>query len=235
MKICVLGNSQVACLKAAWDVADMRSRLHELTFFAAFGLSLSKLKIDGERLVPSTVSLRRHLMYTAGQGEINLPDYDAVLICGTGLVIRPVDARTSRQVLRTLSSDVLRNSLAYSLASQVRQISDTPIYIMPAPLLDERTADRVRFEIVGYDEYFSLMTQALDIPKAHLLKQPEQTITRGHYTKLEFSKDAVRLAVAGKQEGIQHKDEDYNHMNADYGAVRLKDFFERLVADKRQI
>jgi hypothetical protein len=131
-------------------------------------------------------------------------------------------------VLQALSSDLLKTSLAYSLAGKVRQITHAPIYVMHAPLLDERTAAKARFEVFSYDHYFPLMNQALDIPGAHLLKQPEQTITRGHYTKLEFSKDAVRLAVKIEGEGIRHKEEDYNHMNALYGAVRLKDFFEGL-------
>jgi hypothetical protein len=228
VKICVLGNSQAACLKAAWDVPKNRPPRHELTFFAAFGMSLGNLAVDGERLVPSTKALRRHLEYTAGLGEVDGPAYDAFLICGAGFGLRPIDARLSRQLVGALSSDLLRTSLAYSLASKVRQITDAPIYIMHAPLLDERTAGRARFEVLSYGDYFPLLKQAVDIPMADLLKQPEQTITRGHYTKLEFSKDAVRLAVKGGGEGIQHKDEDYNHMNADYGAVRLKDFFERL-------
>ena len=230
MNVCVLGNSQVACVKAAWDVRKNRPRNHKLTFFAAFGLSLSNLEVDGKRLVPSTEALRQHMLYTARVDAVDAAAYDAFLICGAGLGLRPVDARLSGQVLGALSVDLVRTSLAYSLAAKVRQITDADIYVMHSPLLDERTAGRARFEIVPYDAYFPLMEQAFDIPGAQLLRQPEHTITRGHYTKLEFSKDAVRLAVSRKSEGIQHKAEDNNHMNVDYGAVRLKDFFERLPA-----
>jgi len=228
MNVCVLGNSQAACVKGAWDIKKNRPRQYRLTFFAAFGLSLGNLEVDGDRLVPSNEALRQHMLYTAGVDEVVGSAYDAFLICGAGLGLRPIDARVSHQLLEALSADLVRASLAYSLAAKVRQITDADIYIMHSPLLDERTAGRARFNIVPYEDYFPLMERALDIPGAQLLRQPEQTITLGHYTKLEFSKDAVRLAVSRKSEGIQHKAEDNNHMNVDYGAVRLKDFFERL-------
>ncbi len=228
MKVCVLGNSHAACLKAAWDIAEDRPPNVQMTFFAAFWLSLRNLEIDGRHLVPSTRTLRRTLMYTAGQGEVDVSAYDAFLICGGGIELGPVDARVSHQVLRATSSDLLRTSLAYSLSTKIRQISDAPIYVMHNPLSDERTAGGVSFEVVNYADYFPMMEQALDIPKVRLLRQPEQTITCGHYTRLEFSKDAVRLVVKDADRGIRHTDDDFNHMNVHYGAVRLKDFFERL-------
>lgn len=228
MKVCVLGNSQAACLKNAWDVAENRPAQHDVTFFAAFDLSLSNLKVEGGRLVPATEGLRRNLLYTSGLSDVDVAAYDVFLICGAGLAFRPVDARTSRQVVATWTADLLKTSLAYELAKKVRQLTDKPIYIMPAPLFDERTAVRARFDVLEYSSYIPLLEQALDIPNTVLLRQPDETITRGHYTKLDFSKDAVRLAVSDAGEGVRHKEDDYNHMNTAYGAVRLKDFFEKL-------
>ena len=230
MKICVLGNSQAACLKSAWDKPENRPPNHQLTIFAAFGLSLANLDVAGKRLVPATAALRQNLIYTAGLGEVEASDYDAFLICGAGLGFRPIDDRLSHQVLTALTTDLVKTSLAYSLAGKVRRITDAPIYVMHAPLLDVRTAERVHFGYFDYADYFPLLTQAMDIPGTVLMKQPDQTITQGHFTKLEFSQDAVRLAVKSEGEGIRHKEDDYNHMNTYYGAVRLKDFFAKLDA-----
>ncbi|MBE2289887.1 MAG: hypothetical protein IAE95_10050 [Chitinophagaceae bacterium] len=228
MNVCIIGNSQAACLKAAWDVPENRPPGQAVTFFAAFGMSLRNLALQGGRLVPTKDTLRRNLFYTAGVGEIDLAAFDVFLVCGVGLGLRPLDARLSSQAVRALCADIMRSSLAYSIVKKIRDGSHRPIYLMHSPLLDERRArDR---EVLAYRDYVGWLEEALDVPGAHLLRQPEETITRAHYTRIEFSQDAARLALNQKTEGVQHKENDYNHMNARYGAVRLKDFFERVAA-----
>ncbi len=233
MKVCIIGNSQVACLKAAWDATRGDTPGVEMTFFATFGESHKHLEIEGRRLVPRSAVVRDQILYTAGRDEIVASDYDVFLVCGCGTDLLPVDARVSSNVLRTTVRDILTTSLAYRLAAMLRSISDAPIYIIASPLKDERTAPSAPAEYVPYTAVFPLLTEALDIAGTRLLAQPEQTITGGHFTKFEYSKDAVHLATREGLEGKLYRDDETGHMNTAYGIIRLRDFFDAVSASAR--
>jgi hypothetical protein len=225
MKVCVLGNSQVACLKAAWDAPINRPTGAELTFFAAFWMTLKHLEVEGDRLVPAIRTLRRQLLYTAGEEEIEVPRFDCFLLCGLGIDPQPLDTRLSSQARRATIDDWVKSSLAYCLAAKLRHITSAPVFVMHSPLPDERTRGRITFPFTAYQEDFEMMSAALDIAASRMLPQPAETITQQRFTKLAFSKDAVRLAVHSVGEGVRHETDDVYHMNALYGATQLRNFF----------
>lgn len=80
-KLCVIGNSHVACLKAALSEEPSLEHDIEYTFFASRGKRIRGLTVEGLSLVASDERLRSALEFTSGgKSAINLDHYDGMLL-----------------------------------------------------------------------------------------------------------------------------------------------------------
>lgn len=84
MKICLIGNSGLACVKKAWDEASgPLTDAVELTFFAASAYTTGSLDLEGPALTTTNPRvLAQFGMTSGGHQRIEIGDYDAFLIYG---------------------------------------------------------------------------------------------------------------------------------------------------------
>ena len=81
MRIAVLGNSHVACLKGAVDIANFETP--ELIFFAARGKKLRHLQHRDHVIYSDNEQVSRTLRFTSGGSEsITVDQFDGFLIMG---------------------------------------------------------------------------------------------------------------------------------------------------------
>jgi len=234
MKICVLGNSHVACLSKGWDKLKYNHKNVQLTFFAHRGEKLSGLTIKHGRLSADNQRLRRVISHTSGGREhVDPNEFDCFLIFALGA--KPYRYRPiyySQQVHIAALEDHATHSTSWKLIERLRQITDKPIYVGHNPL---HAASPRCDHRGGADEYYrgiaELNEYIYEPQNTLLLCQPEQTITDGFETKHEYSIGSTRLDTGDKISNEPHEEKDRTHMNAQFGELYLSDFLTMLASE----
>ena len=144
MKIALIGNSHIACVKLAYENAtlDLRERLN-ITFFGAPGSGLADLKLKSKTLLTNNEDLRKQLAMTSGGLEkIDLDHYDAIILMGMyfsfSKQVIPLFANhttkdlfrrgytrfhlMSNELLKLAAYDALNNTLLVSLARKIESV-----------------------------------------------------------------------------------------------------------------
>jgi hypothetical protein len=90
MRICVIGDSHVACLKTGWDENSQKIPAGmTVDYFGAQSSMLRALDVRGSALVPVSDQLRNRLhAISGGKTEIETRHYDVFVIVGLGLNLR---------------------------------------------------------------------------------------------------------------------------------------------------
>lgn len=229
MRVCVLGSSHAACLKNGWDRIQDEYPDFELRFFAARGKKIGQLQVDGTRLVPANERLRKMIRHTSGGlDEVDPAEADLFLFAGLGVRLHVNDGPFySESVQRLAREDALRESIALSLLTKIRPLSQAPAFLMHTPL---PAGGPHAHEPVS--EYLDTVTwlngQFLESLDAEILPQPSSTLDSGFRTRPEFSVGSVRLDIGDKRSGELHPDQDNRHMNADFGERFLRALFDRV-------
>jgi len=236
MKLAVLGNSHIACLKVAWN--DMQHD-HTLTFFGSHGLSLASLRYQNGKLSSDEPRVRNNFrMSSEGNAEeIILSDYDALLIHGLA------DIGVAATVFKHYS--LKRGGLMLSQAT-FQSVLDGWYHSQLLALTVPQIPIGVRCIVTTTSAYAELIAKwpdwryVGDIPancraafdytlvaysKFQVVRQPLDTLKAPFLTRDEFSKNSVRLTA---DLNVPHPDDDYTHMNADYGRLVLRDVFRAL-------
>lgn len=223
MRVCVIGNSHAACIKSGWESIAAEFPDHALTFFAAIRSQLSGLVVQDGRLVPETDALRQQLAFTSGGREaIDPADYDVFVLVALGLIVPWGESweRLSTGVLRHLVAPAT-DCLASELGRRIRGVTEHPVLLLPEPVAaaDEAvlSVDTVR----EYPRVIDSMSSAVAIPGARVLPQPVETLAHGWRTEPQWSAGSVGLEQAGRA-ARQHEDVDRAHMNAQFGALWLR-------------
>ena len=108
MRVCILGNSHVACIKVAWDELGKSHTDYCLTFCAAPGRRLDAMELSGDHLVPSNPQLRRDILTTSGgRDSIAIRDHDAFCIVGLGFRFPVLDLSFSSAVVEATAVALL--------------------------------------------------------------------------------------------------------------------------------
>jgi len=244
MRICVIGNSHLAALKQAWDQLTFDYREIELVFFGARASAMTHLEVQNGCLVPTNEETRQDIYFTSGgQSLIDINGFDAVLLYGLACdthIFSPALAThrvgniadTTRKIMSLscftrICEDRVRRSLMFKIASLVRSVSGVPIFISPSPFPSrscvEDTSGKWNILAANYCQpiqqgYYDGINRAFQSFEGIFLPQPGDTVTDFLFTKTQFSKGSIRLI-----EGLSsaHPDDDYNHMNKDYGNAFL--------------
>lgn len=151
-RLCIIGNSHVACVKIAHGAAP--DALPPTDFYAASANSISALRLSGGRwLDPGRGGASRQLAaFSGGDGRIDLEAYDAFALVGVCFQLRDVLRIFRRHCLwrhrrwrgkRALISDgvfaeflgsLYRYRAAYRLAREIAAVRPgAPILFLPAP------------------------------------------------------------------------------------------------------
>jgi hypothetical protein len=245
VRLCFIGNSHLAAFRTGWDKASSRYAGVGVDFFGAAGGDLESLSLRRREFVSEDRRVRRQLRATSGGARsISVDCYDGFLLVGLGLgggipkfveryrtfsTCRP-DARArhlvSDAVFDLMVRGHLTSALAIKLIRDIRSISDSPIVVAQTPrprrgIMSHRKSSRAAADLL-----LPRLTAVWERSKAAIaaehkiaiVDQPQETIEDNLFTKDTFGIGAIRL-----QEGFEtpHKQNDYRHMNAAYGALYI--------------
>ena len=230
-RICIMGNSHVACLREAWDTYQDKSDSIALDFFAAPATGLAALELKDGCIGTTDDRVRRSLRITSGgRDSLRLADYDAFLLMDLRVRVPRLVRAISSAVAAQCSEDAIAASIGLPLGLMVRSQTDASIYVGHAPLF---ASDKPQSRLRSYDELYDVMVAKLARHDLLLLRQPAETILYPCSTHMRFSVGSSRLLPHWRTgETLKQPPEDVGHMNSAYGQLFLRDFFQRLNDDR---
>ena len=245
MRVCVIGDSHTAALKAGWTSIAGEFARADLTFFAARRELLVNLAVQDGALVPTDPRLRRAFKERAGGATRIEPRFDSYILCGMGSGVKAVLPLLSRHRPATIAPDgrqglsnacyaacmarVLGLTPMMWLLGLLRQISGAPAALVATPA----SAPRLAFAMLaqrGEDAALvSLYTSAFESLAgplgARFLAQPRETLH-----KSVLSTDPVYFRGS---EHLAGDEDDQSHANAEYGAIVLRRALTALTSESR--
>jgi len=237
MRFCVYGDSHIACVKNALAEKTVALDGVSLEFWGAAGPSFRDLRFVEGRIEPTTPEAQAHLALINPQGRSCLapPDFDAYLFMGCRLraaeflvpVLRGY-AEPAAFVTSALRALMLQRWLegcrSYRVAREFAK--ERPVFFAPAGFLNDQILTEEEVEATVNTEataqqradLWAEIGAAMAKGGVHLIPQPEETVTRGALTHIDYAADPQ--AVEG----------DTVHKNAAYGALILNAALSRAQA-----
>ncbi|MDR4306253.1 hypothetical protein IHQ68_06435 [Chelatococcus sambhunathii] len=248
----IIGNSYAIALKDGLEDSDLPCR-EDFSFLCAPGSELAITVADG-RIVPTSERAMTFMARGLSDGDMPLDDYDIFVLAGLGVggsqcsrvyrswrLAAHADERhspISRAVLRAALGGLLRQTISYRIAAQIRAHTDKPIVIVPQPnpiariKTVEPTTDRLRenfdrwglfFDEAVAEELYSAFLDAArgafgEIPAA-FMEQPPSTRS-GFFTRDEYQMKLRTTYDRSLQ--VPNTTEDVTHMNADFGRPTME-------------
>ncbi|HVN64658.1 MAG TPA: hypothetical protein VMT58_08460, partial [Candidatus Binataceae bacterium] len=225
MKIAVVGNSHLAALKLAVQRNLFTQERLGIAFWGLPGPDFNAITYSAGTLQTPFTSFVLHI--SDGLYE-SLPvrEFDAIVFHGVALNVGDylLSLRKAREHLRCYSNAVLGDGLrsrieqmpSWSLVRSLRAEFGGRLLMSAMPLSSE---DGAKFKGISVsDDELAHLNHHIGAVLAEIgveyLPQPPDTIRDSKYTKREFCVDSVRLTAKLCQ---KHPDDDYVHMNEQYG------------------
>lgn len=232
-RIAILGNSHVASLSYAWSSIAPHYPSVELTFFAARGLILDRLRTQSYCLEPSDSVLRESIKFTSG-GEVSIDPqkYDLFIIYGAGAQanFRDESHFYTTKAIEAANRDLVDGTVAFCTLRKLRHITSKPVYIGHAPLpAAPKNVDRSGTCDAYFNGIAELNRTVYELHSAYLVAQPASTIVGGCYTDRKYTVGSRGLSVGAENDGRAHKENDEKHMNDKFGDKWLSGFFETIM------
>lgn len=243
----VVGNSHIAAYKLGWERLKDGHPGIDLTFFGATGRKMGALRVQDGALVPGTEQLKASLKWTSGGQDRIRGGFDAYLVVGMGFsfplamrILRthrppslfcPYADRQliSEECLRQATRGLLMQSIAVRTLRKLRTITDAPIVYVPNPYPTKLVLASPEAGYWGCvpvrQQVFRWYRETLEElgTTCRVMEQPESTIEDGMFTRELFSVGSVRLTQDLDE---RHPDDDYGHMNGEFGACVLERIFD---------
>lgn len=240
--ICFIGDSHVAALRQALDDPRTAAHADRITIFGSRGSGLFSLREEDGALVTDEKKVRQDLNFTGGARRIKLGHYDAFCIVGGLVKLQRVDDivehyatvgmgltrrhLVSERLLAQMFEEAMRQTLTFHLLGLVAG-SGKPLFHVPCPLPSEDIVTHWKGSVlrtivnagVAEDHFrrFSAAREKIIGGMAAIIAQPDSTVAAPFFTKREYGLGSVRLA----RQQVEHGDDDFNHMNKDYGVEML--------------
>jgi hypothetical protein len=232
MRLCVIGNSHLACLKQAWDEAPRPGITPG--FFGAPRDLLKTLILENGHIRSPDPTVRAILTGVSGGTDTLDPRaWDGFALVGLALHVLPprpadrLDGRLSAAVQQaTLHARFGRTAMAHVLGL-LRQVTDRPVWLLPTPLPRPPApgaATPLPPDVAGHAACLPRLRQVLEDGTTRLLAQPPDTILHDRWTRPAYGNRAVGL-MPDETGSIVKPPEDRTHMNAAFGR-RLWDMLE---------
>jgi hypothetical protein len=237
-QICVIGNSHAAAIRQGWKSIAGDFPGVTLTFFAAPRHLLREITFCDGVLAPANEDLANFFKITSGdKTEIRLSEYDRIVIAGAGIgVVRFSEIYRTHRPFQMISEDTAPISESCLLASALGFLASTPgfriarmigtsVSFIPEPIPAPGLAESDRWQSIWSDARIrqnanSVFRKALDEAgsklNSRILHQPQETVG-DDFTQPQFSRDSMVFTLKRK-----HRQDDYCHMNGDYGANVLQ-------------
>jgi hypothetical protein len=244
-RVCVIGNSHIAALKLGWDIIKDEYPQIDLTFFGSPRKNLGDLRVENGALVPGSEKTLKQLQRTSGgESEIVAGKFDNFLIVALNFGVRRLEDLyrhyrseehknakganhyVSNACFLLAAKGHLRNTLAFEIAGKLKQLTDNPIMFVPQPFPSANiSGDPLWEDMIQYGDDAPIARTFIEIASEltandePVIQQPEETKSGEMFTKSELSKGSKRLT---RNFNVEHPDDDYWHMNQDYGAAVLR-------------
>lgn len=243
MKIAIIGNSHVACLKKAWTRMEGGSRDVEVDFYASTADSITDSYISKGVIYPKTELLRKSLMITSGGAEsIRIDAYDEIVIYGVAANMHKLmRVQKAFDEGKPFSAGFKDSAIVYSNPSSNRflrlrtEYSGKKWYLYPRPntsIIDAAAPARdLELNEEEYRDLNARITGSFDAMGFRYAPQPMETLLSVRFTKPQYNVGAVGLSENLPEQGYRDlvQDRNGNHMNEEYGRIALQDIFSRVV------
>lgn len=243
-RILVIGNSHIASLKNGWELLKQQEcQTSDLFFLGARRDRVSNLEITDGCLHSNNDEVSKSFEYTFGNKQVDLKALkpNAILFYGMDMHFpatffhKGALGQFSKAVQNVAFNDMVNTDWSFKVVQRVRTQFSGSIYVaMPfraSPTgqsnelnadLDKRKADFIK--TVAYAN--RCFYQHLGI---EYIPQPFETFDletlRSHFP---FSQGSTRLAVGFDNDDEQHPKTDLNHMNAEFGAIFLRNMINKI-------
>ena len=227
-RFCVCGDSHIACVKHALDEGLLDLTGVDLEFWGAPGPRFRDLHMEDGRFTVTSDAARDQLAKINPERTSGLaPDeFDGFLFIGCRLrssdflvpmlASVPGSAGYLSQAVRDLMLPRWLDSCRWYRAA-CEFAKQRPVFFSPAGFLndgivsEEEVARSVNTEATATDRaaLWDQVAEAMQRDNIHLIRQPEETVTRGGLTRAEFATD------------LGDQGDDSVHKNGAYGALIL--------------
>jgi hypothetical protein len=240
LRFCVFGDSHIACIKHALDEGLLDLQGIELEFWGAPGPQFRDLHFVDGQLVGTTEAARDNLakINPARSAALVPQDFDGFLFIGCRLRLSELlvpllqnqagkPGYVSAAVRDLMLTRWLEGCRWYRAAREFAK--ERPVYFSPAGFLNEgvlsedELASAINAEATAAERsaLWQLMEVAMAGDAIQLLRQPEETVTRGALTARSY---ATTLGV---------QDDDAVHKNGAYGALILNQALAQLRSSQK--
>lgn len=229
MKVCILGNSHIACVKHAWDAVAERYPEVDIVFFGSSANTLEYARADQGLLLPGTEQVARSWALTSGGSkDLAFERFDHVVIHGV-LPFLTVWNRLFRWVKknRGASRAFIRDcfwrghELTHGVLEQVDQLDKSRVLLTPRPS-PIRSGEEKPLSEAAYRELSDFLESGFQDLGYRVRPQPLVSLTEGFNTLRRYNEQAIGLGK--RPDGLTLAPEgDRNHMNLQYGELYLDD------------
>ncbi len=210
-RLCIFGDSHLGSIKTALDCGMVGFPDSELSYYGLVGPQFRMLDMHAGRIHPRSAAAAKAVAQVAGAGaEVLNPDHhDAFLFYGARLrsaaFLVPFLHRAhhpalwqSRAALEIAAERWLISTRAFRFAAAFAAMGKRVAFI-PAPLFSEGPGMNMigeydlatRGGVKDRDVLWDAMITRADAHNVTLLRQPEDTITGGCFTKASFAVDGM--------------------------------------------
>lgn len=234
MKLCILGNSHIACIKHAWDSVANRYPGVEVTFFGSSANSLENAQAKQGVLTPGTEQVARSWELTSGGSrDLVFERFDHVVIHG----VLPFLTRWERLFRwvtknKTASSAFVQDCfwrghpLTHKVLEQVGQLDKSRVLLTPRPS-PVKNGEEASLAEEGYRDLESFMVSGFQELGYRVRLQPLSSLTQGFHTYRRYNENAIGLGK--RPESLTRAPEgDRTHMNIAFGELYLDDLISAL-------
>lgn len=241
--LCIYGDSQLACIKAALNQGLIDTSGFAIEFWGGGGPWFRDLRWRNGRIRPTTDDSRLILntVNRRGRDSLGAEDFDDFLFVGARLrasefLIPALRGRgggagfLSRAVIERLLDNWLASNRSYRFARSFAESGRARVLFAPAPLPCDTILDPAEVAATVNQladagdraELWEMVARAMAADGIELVAQPDETVTRGCLTRADFAADGAREAG------------DAAHMNGAYGALILTRALDRLRDGRRR-
>lgn len=241
MKICIIGNSHLSCVKKAWDnYSTYYAKLgYEVTFFGSHADTLLNTESSERGVFPLTEQVGNSFYLTSdGEREISFDKYDLFVLHGLSPSLRNY-LSLYKYFKNRFSSKSFQEEAFFNIGSTmdffIKHLikSGKKIIVTPRPCasfsdisdIDEnlKITDDVFYKLIDY------IKSGFSKRNLFYLHQPSETLLYNFLTKKEFNENGMGLgAVPIKDNSKFLSDRNVTHMNEIYGRHYLDNLFKNL-------
>jgi len=250
VKICVIGNSHIACLKHAVQNGALDGTGADIVFFGAPGKNFKKIQFrDGVIRGPEELRDKLLLVSEGRYTQIDPAEFDVVVIYGGAFCLHILVGGIHRALKnkvhiseKCLETGIERWTISkhtFRLAREIGKTSSTTRAILvPRPIpangaaVESGNVNRHiesdwlwdTLELAFRRKIWDICRQAAERRGVEIFLQPETTIDANQFTKSEFTANSLRLL----NPKAAHEQADVSHMNAKFGENVLLSLLDHL-------